>query len=52
MNTLHLTPTGKYYRKAPCVGNKLYGMNVEYATEADLGTSIAAIARQMESTEG
>jgi hypothetical protein len=52
VNELYLSPTGKYFRKAPCVGNKLFGMNVEYAAEADWGANIATIARQMEAAVG
>jgi flagellum-specific peptidoglycan hydrolase FlgJ len=52
VDALYLNSAGKYYRQAPCVGNKLFGMNVEYALEADWGTSIASIARQMEAAGG
>jgi Mannosyl-glycoprotein endo-beta-N-acetylglucosaminidase/D-alanyl-D-alanine carboxypeptidase len=52
VDTLYLNPTGKYFRQAPCVGNKLFGMNVEYAAEADWGANIAIIARQMEAAMG
>jgi hypothetical protein len=52
VDALYLSPTGKYYRQAPCVGNKLFGMNVEYAAEADWGANIARIARQMEAAVG
>jgi flagellum-specific peptidoglycan hydrolase FlgJ len=52
IDTLYLSPTGKYFRTAACVGNKLFGMNVEYAAEADWGANIASIARQMEATVG
>ena len=48
VDALYLTPNGKYFRQAPCVGNKLFGMNVEYAAEADWGANIASIARQIE----
>ena len=50
VNALYLSPTGKYFRQAPCVGNRLFGMNVEYAAEADWGANISLIARQMEAT--
>ena len=50
VDTLYLSPAGKYFRKAPCVGNKLFGMNVEYAAEADWGANIASIARQIEAS--
>jgi mannosyl-glycoprotein endo-beta-N-acetylglucosaminidase/D-alanyl-D-alanine carboxypeptidase-like protein len=52
VDTLYLSPTGKYFRKAPCVGNKLFGMNVEYAAEGDWGANIAIIGRHMEAAGG
>ena len=48
VNDLYLTPGRKYFRKAPCVGNKSFGMNVCYAAESDWGSNIAQIARQIE----
>jgi hypothetical protein len=52
VDTLYLNPTGKYFRQAPCVGNMLFGMNVEYAAEADWGANVAIIGRQMEAAMG
>lgn len=47
VNALYLDFAGKWYSGGPYVGDKRSGMNVNYAAEADWGTSIAAIAREM-----
>lgn len=48
INANYLTPTGKYFSKKCCVGNKKYGMNVHYASDPDWGAKIASIARRLE----
>ena len=51
INALYLTPSGKYYRKAPCLGHKPpngYGMNVKYATDPNWGQKIAITANALE----
>lgn len=48
VNQLYLTPGGRYFDTAPCLGTKHYGMNKNYAAEADWGTDIARIARRIE----
>ncbi|MCA9805817.1 MAG: glucosaminidase domain-containing protein [Cyanobacteria bacterium HKST-UBA02] len=48
INSNYLTPGGKYFSKRPCVGNKKYGMNVNYASDPDWGAKIASIARRLE----
>jgi beta-N-acetylglucosaminidase len=50
VDKLYLTPGAKFFRTAPCVGNKSFGMNVCYARESDWGSTIAEIARQIEKT--
>lgn len=51
IDTLYLTPGGRFYRSAPCLGRKGaggYGMNVCYASDPDWGRKIARIAEAME----
>lgn len=48
INNLYLKPSGRYYERRPCLGNKDYGMNVHYASDKDWGKKIAAIAQQIE----
>ncbi len=44
----YLQPQGKYFARKACLGNKSYGMNVHYATDANWGAGIASVARQIE----
>ena len=51
INELYLTPSGKYFRRAPCLGqgdDPKYGMNASYATDPDWGAKIARIADTMD----
>lgn len=48
VNQNYLTPGGKYYQGSPSLGNKHYGMNVKYASDAEWGLKIAKIARSIE----
>lgn len=51
INELYLTPSGRYFRRAPCLGRGGtggYGMNAKYATDPGWGAKIARIANAME----
>ncbi len=51
INELYLTPSGRYFRRAPCLGRGGaggYGMNANYATDTEWGSKIARIANTME----
>ena len=51
IRTLYLEPSGRYFRKAPCLGfrgKNGYGMNMNYATDQNWGKKIARIANTME----
>jgi hypothetical protein len=48
---LYLTPSGRYFRRAPCLGQGgtgSYGMNANYASDPGWGAKIARIANTME----
>ncbi len=44
----YLQPTGRYFVRKACVGNKSYGMNVHYASDTTWGAGIASVARDIE----
>jgi cell wall-associated NlpC family hydrolase len=51
INELYLTPSGRYFRRAPCLGqggDREYGMNANYASDPGWGAKIARIADTME----
>jgi hypothetical protein len=48
VNELYLSGTGRFFVEKPCLGNKSYGMNVNYATDPEWGSKIARIAATME----
>jgi hypothetical protein len=48
VNELYLTKGGRYFREKPCLGNKSYGMNVNYASDSQWGVKIARIAAVLE----
>ncbi|HEX6367430.1 MAG TPA: glucosaminidase domain-containing protein [Longimicrobium sp.] len=48
----YLSPGGVHFREKPCLGNKTYGMNVKYASDAQWGEKIARIARKLEKDMG
>ena len=48
VNELYLADRGRFFVEKPCLGNKSYGMNVNYATDPEWGSKIARIAATME----
>lgn len=48
----YLTPGGIYFVSQPCLGNKIYGMNVHYASDKNWGAGIASIGRSLEHFAG
>ena len=48
VNELYLSDKGRFFVEKPCLGNKSYGMNVNYATDPAWGAKIARIAATME----
>lgn len=48
VDQLYLRPTGRYFQTSPCLGNKRYGMNVNYASDQAWGSKIASIGRKVE----
>ncbi len=51
INKLYLTPSGRFFRGAPCLGkggSDGYGMNANYASDSKWGTKIARIANDLE----
>jgi len=52
IDALYLTPGGRFFRLAPCLGHRgpdAYGMNANYASDPNWGAKIATIATQLES---
>ena len=51
IHVLYLTPGGRYFCLAPCLGKggpDKYGMNANYASDPDWGAKIAHIVQQLE----
>ncbi len=50
IKALYLTPGGRFFSEAPCLGDRSYGMNKHYASDPKWGEKIASIAAKLEAS--